>query len=230
MANKRRQHRKVRKLLKSYFWFLIAFLVTLVILVGVVIGINQKGEETLADELKEEQYSASTSEKVKEVKEENEIKIKKSEEAYVDVKGAVKKPGMYPVEKNMRIFDVIKLAGGLTEEADLNQLNYAQKVMDQMVIYVLKKGEKNPIKELTVTNGTNVDNITNQEKDQEKTNINTAELEDLKKLNGIGQKKAEAIKLYREENGLFKKVEDLTKVKGIGEKTFESLKQSITIE
>ena len=63
-----------------------------------------------------------------------------------------------------------------------------------------------------------------------KVNINTATVEELSRLNGIGQTKAQAIVDYREANGSFASVEDLTKVKGIGEKLLEKLREDLAIE
>ncbi|WP_077275329.1 helix-hairpin-helix domain-containing protein [Vagococcus penaei] len=144
----------------------------------------------------------------------------------VDIKGAVKKAGVYQVSDTMRVHDVIQLAGGETDDADMNQINNAEKVSDQMVIYVPKKGET--ISEITQRVPSK---ITNNAGSQEmgKVNLNTASLQDLMTLKGVGQKKAEAIIEYRETNNGFQTIEDLKKVKGIGEKTFESLAESVTI-
>ena len=139
------------------------------------------------------------------------------QEIYIDIKGAVKDPGVYQAEATMRIVDALDLAGGLLEEADSNQLNLATKVVDQMVIYVPIKGEEtNLIAEgvpSTQENG--------------KININTGSKEELMTLNGIGEKKAESIIQYREENGSFSTIEDIKNISGIGEKTFENLKEEI---
>lgn len=137
---------------------------------------------------------------------------------YVDIKGAVNKPGVYQLNGNLLIDDAIKTAGGITEEADLNQINLAQKLQNEMVIYVPKIGEENsPI------------NQSNSENDQSKVNINTADAEQLQTLNGVGQKKAEMIIDYRNQNGNFKSVDDLANVKGFGPKTVENLRDQVTV-
>ena len=145
---------------------------------------------------------------------------------YVDVKGAVKKAGMYRITTGMRLMDAIDLAGGFTDEADQNQINFSKLLADQEVIYVPKVGEElpkleSPAHELAGTAVT--------KSESEKININTADELELQKLSGIGEKKAADIVSYREENGSFQAIEDLTKVSGIGEKTLENLKDSITI-
>ncbi|WP_313630933.1 helix-hairpin-helix domain-containing protein [Enterococcus devriesei] len=148
------------------------------------------------------------------------------QEWYVDVKGAVKKAGMYRITQGMRLMDVIDLAGGFTPEADQNQVNFSKLLTDQEIIYVPKVGETIPAID-EVSQGKS--NTTTGSGTAEKININTADLTELQQLTGIGEKKAADIIKYREENGSFRAVEDLTKVSGIGEKTLENLKDSITI-
>ena len=147
----------------------------------------------------------------------------------VDIKGAVKNPGVYRAETNMRVIDIIDLAGGLSETADADTVNLSQRVADQMVIYIPAIGEEtdrpitvaeNPLAEQESGNGV---------AGTEKVDINTADAVLLQTLNGIGEKKAALIIAYREENGSFQTIEDIMEVSGIGEKTFEGLKNLITV-
>ncbi|HCT96897.1 helix-hairpin-helix domain-containing protein [Vagococcus sp.] len=162
--------------------------------------------------------------------EQDTLKSDSQEKWFVDIKGAIKFPGMYPVETDMRIFDVIELAGGLLEEADRNQVNLAEHVRDQMVIYIPKVGENLAEVMLpTETSTSHHDSDHAQAENETLVNLNTATAQELQTLSGIGEKKAEAIITYRETNGSFQTIDDLKKVKGIGEKTFDSLKESITI-
>ncbi|WP_326717682.1 helix-hairpin-helix domain-containing protein [Vagococcus jeotgali] len=148
-----------------------------------------------------------------------------SDKFYVDIKGAVVSPGVYEVSDDMRVLDVVKLAGGLTEASDDKKVNLAEKLIDQMVIYIPEIGEEGF--ELVTQVSTGDKSITEQ--DSKLININTSSASELQSLNGIGEKKAEKIIQFREENGSFKTIEDLKKVDGIGEKTFDSLKSQITI-
>lgn len=163
--------------------------------------------------------------------EQDTLKSDSQEKWFVDIKGAIKFPGMYPVETDMRIFDVIELAGGLSEEADRNQVNLAEHVRDQMIIYIPKVGEN--LAEVMLPTDTSTtsyyDSGHAQTENETLVNLNTATVQELQTLSGIGEKKAEAIITYREANGSFQTIDDLKKVKGIGEKTFDSLKESITI-
>lgn len=142
----------------------------------------------------------------------------------VDVKGEIKKPGIYEMQAESRVDDLIKKAGGLTEKADDTQINLAQKLVDEMSIYVPAQG-----KEITsVVTDSSSPSTTSKTADT-KVHINSATLEEIMTLNGIGATKAEAILSYREENGPFSALEDLLEVSGIGEKTLESLSESIQI-
>lgn len=141
---------------------------------------------------------------------------------FIDVKGAVLHPGVYDAEEDDRVLDIIQKAGGFLKKADQRKVNLAEKVHDEMVIYVPKKGES-PDPDINIT-------TMSPNQDNGKVNLNTASLEQLQTLTGIGPSKAAAIVEYREKNGGFKKVEELTNVTGIGDKTFEKLKDSITVQ
>ena len=141
---------------------------------------------------------------------------------FVDIKGAVKNPGVYQMKVGDRVKDALDTAGGLTDEADSQKVNLAQRVEDQMVIVVPKVGEE--AEEIPAGE-------TRKEATKEgKVNINTATVEELKTLKGVGEKKAEAIIEYRKKNGSFQTKEDLMKVRGIGKKLFESFQERIVTQ
>ena len=182
-------------------------------------------------------------------------------EFYVEVKGAVKKPGVYLVNNDAIINDVIKLAGGLLKTAYSNNINLSRKVTNELVIYVFTKNEYKNKKKTSVTeviasvnkectsNGYLVDNCTDKnisviESSEDIVpsvinttdnitsngliNINTASLEELSILPGIGEAKAKAIIEYRT-SSKFNTIEDLLNVSGISEKTYEKLQSYITV-
>lgn len=194
------------KWIKTYErWIYIGALV-----VGTIIWVTQREETTIQPlPLEQNEQQVEQAEKQEE-----------QTSVFVDVKGAVKRAGVYEVASTSRIRDVIEMAGGLTEEADETKVNLAMKVRDEMVIYVPKKGEE--ISELadthTTTDGSNG-----------KVNINTATAEQLQTLQGIGPAKAAAIIAYREEHGPFQKAEDLLNVSGIGQKSLEKIKEQIVV-
>ena len=146
----------------------------------------------------------------------------------VDVKGAVKHPGVYPLTTEHRIIDAIEAAGGYVADADTRFINHAQKLVDEFVIYVPKIGEEMEAPPVTVTSGSN-SNTSNEAKG-DTVNLNTATESELMTLSGVGPSKAAAIIAYRDENGPFQTIEDLKNVSGIGEKTFERLQPFIVVK
>ena len=150
---------------------------------------------------------------------------------YVDIKGEVLRPGVYEFSCESRIQEVIKKAGGFTEEADETKINLAQKITDQMQIIVPNLHSK---QEEGVTEGNfekgNSSNTTPSNSKQGTVNINTATLEELQTIKGIGKKKAEAILQYRKEHGPFRTKEDLLQVKGIGKKALEAIESQVTFQ
>ena len=141
----------------------------------------------------------------------------------VDVKGAVKSPGIYDLPVGSRVNDAVQKAGGLAEQADSKSLNLAQKVSDEALVYVPTKGEESASQQT----GSGVASSTSEEK---KVNLNKASLEELKQVKGLGGKRAQDIIDHREANGKFKSVDELKNVSGIGAKTIEKLKDYVTVD
>lgn len=151
------------------------------------------------------------------------------EQIIIDVKGAVKYPGVYTLSENQRIIDAIEAAGGYHEEANPVLINHAQKLQDEMVIYIPKIGEdaSEALEQLVQISSANAPNSSNS---TGKINLNKATESDLTQLPGIGPSKANAIIQHRTEHGNFKTSEDLKQVTGIGDKTFEQLKDLIDVK
>ncbi|TCW37735.1 competence protein ComEA [Laceyella sacchari] len=139
----------------------------------------------------------------------------------IDVKGAVHKPGIYHFSTEARVYEALERAGGARDEADLGRVNLAEPLRDGMVLYIPKQGEQGtPFMEMAKADSADASG---------KINVNTATVEELDKLNGIGPSKAEAIVRYREEHGPFQSVEDIAQVPGIGAKTVEKFREQITV-
>ncbi len=179
-----------------------------------------------------------------------------SEEKYilVDIKGEVKKPGVYKLKENSRVIDAINASGGLTKKAYTKYINLSRILKDENVIIVNSTSEikkvssGNNITEVKINNDSknsasiseselitndNVkseeDNTVNSLENNQKVNINTATKEELMKLSNIGESKAEKIIDYRTANGNFNSIEDIKKVSGIGDKLYDSIKENITV-
>lgn len=195
-------------------------------------------------------YFASKKSKKKEVIKENSIpEIKKdykkeeqTEKYKVDIKGQVNSPGIYELQKESRIIDVINIAGGLTEDADTSVINLSKKITDEMVIIIYSKEQvlnfsqtkeiEKQVQEKCKNNEEyTIDNdacIESNKPFTGKVNINTATKEELMSLQGIGESKANDIIKYRESNGIFNSIEEIKKVTGIGDNLFASIKENIT--
>ena len=197
-----------------------------------------------------EEASDTTNEIVPVVEEKEEIiedviitKIK------VDIKGAVKKAGVYELDEGSRVSDLIKLAGGLKSNASTKYLNLSKKLTDEMVVKVYTENQiknmnitynvreecKCPTEDITscagssvITNGTNIEsedtNVVSS-----KISLNNGTLEELMTLSGIGEAKAKAIIEYREKNNGFKTIEEIMNVSGIGESAYNKIKDNITL-
>lgn len=185
---------------------------------------------------------AETTPSLEKQEEKQEIKIK------VEIKGAINNPGVYELEDNSRVVDLINVAGGLTENADTSLINLSKKLTDEMVVIIYTREEienynNSKIKTEYVyievpscpdkVNEACIEEYQEETNNNEETNklinINTAAINELTTLSGIGESKAKLIIEYREQNGNFKEINEITNVKGIGESLLEKIKDSITI-
>ena len=158
----------------------------------------------------------------------------------VDIKGNVATPGVYELDSNSRVIDVINLAGGLTDLADTSSINLSKVIKDEDVIIVYTKDKEISTYEeynesIDLCNKDNNDACVEKEENNEekkvsgKVNINEASKNDLMTLTGIGESKADKIIEYRDKNGKFNIIEDIINVDGIGDSIFEKIKDNITI-
>ncbi len=132
----------------------------------------------------------------------------------VHITGAVKNPGVVRLSSESRLIEAIEEVGGLMDNADQNSVNLARRLKDEEQIYICEIGE-----------------LVNQGPGQSdgRVNINTASLEELKKLPGVGDVIGQGIVDYREKNGSFTDLEELKNVNRIGEKIYQGLSDLITL-
>ncbi|MDU2557345.1 MULTISPECIES: helix-hairpin-helix domain-containing protein [Anaerococcus] len=142
----------------------------------------------------------------------------------VYISGEINKPGVYQIKDGDRLEDLINEAGGLTDKASDKTLNLAQRLDDQMKIYIPNIDEENSLENIDPNQSASQ----SPSKTSELININTASKEELMTLPNIGDKRADAIIEYRNANK-FEKIEDIKNVTGIGDKFYEALKDLITI-
>ena len=201
----------------------IIILCTIIVVLGGIIFILYKNNSSSKEEI------VDIFEEPEEIKEEE----SNSKKVIVDIKGMINNPGVYEVDSNLRVNDVIELAGGLKEGADTSNINLAKLVSDAMTIIIYSTEEvlEKFKQEVCICNCPYIQNdaCINSNNDNNLININTAGIEELTTLTGIGDVKAEAIIKYRSEVGKFKTKEELLNVEGIGEALFEKIKDNITV-
>ena len=161
---------------------------------------------------------------------------------FVDIKGAVNNPGVYELDTGSRVIDAIILAGDLREDADTSIINLSKELKDGMFIIVYTKEEISTYKDKIIPSKTIIKEIENKiicpdtsndacisdnDKQTGLININTASIEELTTLPGIGESKAKKIIEYREETP-FETIEDIKNVSGIGDSAFDKIKNNIT--
>lgn len=183
--------------------------VVLILLAAVVLRIHDEKKADITIE------QADTAEEIEYVEE----STVQAQTIFVDIGGAVMDPGVYEVSENTRLFQVIDMAGGLSEDADTDNVNRASFVTDGQKIIIPVKGSEN-------TAGIMPDTATAS--DNGLININTASAEELKTLSGIGDAIAGRIIEYRSSKA-FKSKEDIMSVDGIGSKIYEKIKDRITV-
>ena len=163
----------------------------------------------------------------------------------VDIKGAIRNPGVYELENGSVVNDLIKASGGLMSNADTSTLNLSKKLTNEMVIVVYTKdevkemkqsdklGDANIIEELndnsSIIGGSSETSKKTTSKSSGKINLNTASKEELETLNGIGSSKAESIIQYRSTCGAFRTIEDIKNISGIGDSVYAKIKDYITV-
>ena len=148
----------------------------------------------------------------------------------VHVDGAVANPGVYDVANDVpRVNDAIVLAGGLAEDADTSSLNLASPLQDGQKVHVPHEGEE-PAQALSQTASPTSEHADAEAASRSSlVNINTATVEELQALPGVGAATAASIVEEREANGAFAAPEDLMRVSGIGEKRFAKMRGMICV-
>ncbi len=193
---------------------------------------NEKSEILLSSKKKKNEKKKETKEVI--------------EDIMVDVKGEVVNSGIYTLKTGSRVIDAINMAGGITKNGDTSVLNLSKKLTDEMVIVVYSYYEvKNftktkEVEEVVnnscvnssdgVENGACIENdVELEESNSKKVSLNSATIDELMTLSGIGEAKAKSIIDYRDKNGGFKNIEDIKNVTGIGDSLFDKIKENITL-
>lgn len=198
------------------------FVILIILIISVCCFIlyrNEDEELFISEEISLEE-NTNNNENILEIEEVKKIKI--------HITGEVNSPGVKELDEGSRIEDAINIAGGLTESANISNVNLAYPLEDGQKIYIPNINE-NTEEYIVKENG---EGIVEDSKNSSsgRININKADTDQLCELPGVGESLASRIVTYREENGKFKSIEDLKNVSGIGEKKFESLKEYIVVK
>ena len=223
---------------KKYLYFLLA----LFFIGGLFLIISCQNNEVQATDGKDSKISSIIKNEIE--------KIDTTKKIKVDVKGLVVNPGVYELPEQSRVIDAIEIAGGLLEGANTRSLNLSKILKDENVIIIENKQEPEKIieyvyqecncpkvndaclnnKEIVNFQEEKIVDSTSEINEENKlVSINSATIEEIQSLPGIGEAKAKAIVKYREDNGSFQNVEDIKNVSGIGESLFEKIKDYITL-
>lgn len=238
---------KVKDFFKKYYKIMIIIFLLIIIFLGLLFKSKFKSEEKIEVD--------NTN-----VLENNEVVEQEIVNKYkVEIKGNVVSPGVYELDENSRVIDVVNLAGGFLEDANTSLINLSKKISDEMVIIVYSNEQIEELKKENIITEyiyieseckcpdtindaciNEYEEYNNKENSSESDNvaentktdkisINKATLEELQTITGIGLTKAKNIIEYRNTNGDFKSIEDIKNVSGIGDSTFEKIKDQITI-
>lgn len=184
-----------------------------------IVSQSEDGEkETISNNISDEKYNS--------LKEEVSIENINKKTITVFISGEVKSPGVVTIDSDKRLSDAVNELGGTTENADLNKVNLAMKLKDESHYIIPKIGDN--LKNYNEEFDNNLLNESNNKNNL--ININTADIQELDSLPGVGQATANKIINYREEKGKFNSIEEIKNVNGIGDKKYEELKTLITIE
>ena len=202
---------------KIYIFLLILFICPISLFVKDKLS-SKEEVYVLTDENNTLEDNQSSNEEIEELKKEDNIDNK---EITVYISGEVKKAGIVILKSGDRLATAVEKLGGTTNKADLNKVNLAMKVEDEQHYIIPKIGEEVSEESVEVTNK----EVSSQE--SSKININTATIEELDTLPGVGEATANKIVNHRSENGEFKTVEEIKNVNGICDKKFENIKELI---
>ena len=184
------------------------------------------------NEVYEESKTIDINDNTKDTVQISKVETSLNDKVTIYISGEVKNPGVVELKYDARLADGVDLCGGLTEDANLNGINLAMKIKDEGHYIIPKVGEETAD---TVTNDNEYRNENNtlnepESNNDNKININTADLSELDSLPGFGQVIAQKIIEYRQEHTKFNSIEELMNIKGIGEKKFNNVKDYIYVQ
>lgn len=216
-------------LFKKYHLYIMFLIMLIIMIIGFIWSYQVSNKEKTIEYIEEETKEEVIIETIK-----------------IDIKGSVKKPGVYELNIGSRVIDAIEKAGNLNKDADTSLINLSKKLSDEDVIIIYSNDEIKEYRETSkiekydeveiecnCPDNLNTSCINEKTTSTEETNslisINTANADKLKEISGLGDSKVKNIIEYRETNGPFNSIKDIKNVTGIGDSLFEKIKDYITI-
>ena len=184
------------------------------------------------NEVYEESKTIDINDNTKDTVQISKVETSLNDKVTIYISGEVKNPGVVELKYDARLADGVDLCGGLTEGANLNGINLAMKIKDEGHYIIPKVGEETKDTVVNDNEYRNENNTLNEPEsnNDNKININTADLSELDSLPGFGQVTAQKIIEYRQEHTKFNSIEELMNIKGIGEKKFNNVKDYIYVQ
>jgi competence protein ComEA len=184
------------------------------------------------NEVYEESKTIDINDNTKDTVQISKVETSLNDKVTIYISGEVKNPGVVELKYDDRLGDGVDLCGGLTEDANLNGINLAMKIKDEGHYIIPKVGEETKDTVVNDNEYRNENNTLNEPEsnNDNKININTADLSELDSLPGFGQVTAQKIIEYRQEHTKFNSIEELMNIKGIGEKKFNNVKDYIYVQ
>ena len=204
---------------------IIFFIILLICPIGLIIKDKLSSKQDLYVLTEDKKISEEVVEEQDVKKEENNVTNKV---ITVYISGEVNNPGVVTLNDSDRLATAVEKVGGTTKKADLNSVNMAVKLQDEMHYIIPKIGEVTKENESKLETNNSIEQGEVSKTSQ--ININTATIEELDKLPGVGEATANKIVNHRNDNGEFKTIEEIKNVNGIGDKKFEDMKNLICVD
>lgn len=205
--------------LKKYLWIFFILIINIIVIAGILYINNEK-----EDNYETDNYTSF----IESSENNNEIELKNDEKIIVHITGEVNNPGVYELNIDSRISDVIECAGGMTSDANLDKVNLAYKLSDGQKIKIPSiKNEKDENNIIIDEENEIIEDSYSKDK---RVNINTALKSELMSISGIGESTAQKIIEYRTDNGRYNTIEDIKNVSGIGDSKYNQIKDYIKVQ
>ena len=222
--------RSINKTMNRYGKLIRTAIAIIVLLVAVFLfGVKGEKDASNREIFINQDDKVEIVETIETVQDSTESTIEESKTITCDISGEVKSPGVYTLDAGSRLNDLIAMAGGLTEEANIDVINRAAELTDGIKIFIPNIND-NQYSSSVLTESYNM-NVANNNScpDNGKISINNASLEELQKIPGVGPVTAQKIVEYRENAGGFSSIDELLNISGIGEKTYKKIQDYVIL-